>query len=121
MTKSVVALLVTAISLLGQNISGTWQGTLAPPDRPALRIVVKFTRAADESLKADFYSIDQTGQPFPASAATQQGSNVKLTIPSVGGVYEGKLAADGNSITGTFTQGAPLPLNLVKEIGRAHV
>ena len=32
----------------------------------------------------------------------------------IGGSYEGKLSGDGNSITGTWTQGAPLPLNLTR-------
>ena len=32
----------------------------------------------------------------------------------VGGKYEGKLSADGNSITGTWSQGSPLPLNFTK-------
>jgi len=42
------------------------------------------------------------------------GSTMKMTIPAIGGGYEGKLSADGNSIAGTFTQGAPLPLNLTR-------
>ena len=36
-----------------------------------------------------------------------------MSIPGIGGAYEGKLNADGTSITGTWTQGGgPLPLNL---------
>src|SRR5262249_2514240 len=81
-----------------------------------LRIVLKISRAADESLKATMYSIDQGGQPVNASTATQQGSALKLTISAIGGTYEGKLNADGDSITGTWSQGGGpgLPLNLVK-------
>ena len=33
---------------------------------------------------------------------------------ALGGGYEGRLTADGNSITGTWTQGAPAPLNLAR-------
>jgi len=43
-----------------------------------------------------------------------QGSTFKATIPAIGGGYEGKLSADGTTLNGTFTQGAPVPLNLVK-------
>jgi hypothetical protein len=103
-------------ALFAQNITGTWQGSLqSSPDRPPLRVVIKISRAADESLKAVLYSIDQGGMPISASAAAQQGSTVKIAVPAIGGSYEGKLSADGNSIAGTWTQvGPPLPLNLAR-------
>jgi uncharacterized protein (TIGR03435 family) len=43
-----------------------------------------------------------------------QGATFKATIPAISGSYEGKLSADGTTINGTFTQGAPVPLNFVK-------
>jgi uncharacterized protein (TIGR03435 family) len=106
-----VALLATAA--FAQSIDGTWQGTLQTPQRP-LRLVMKVTRAGDGSLKAVFYSIDQNGQGIPASSASLQGSAFKVAIPAIGGSYEGKLDADGATISGTMTQGSPLPLTLVK-------
>ena len=110
-TLAVTALLATAA--FAQNIAGTWQGTLQTPQR-TLRLVMKVTRADDESIKAMFYSIDQNGPGIAGSAASLQGTTFKATIPAIGGSYEGKLSADGTTINGTFTQGAPLPLNLVK-------
>lgn len=109
---ALAALSVTAV-LAQNNIAGTWQGTLQAPQRE-LRLVMKVTRADDESLKAMFYSIDQNGQGIPASGVTLQGSTFKATIPAIGGSFEGKLSADGTSLNGTFTQGGPLPLNMVK-------
>lgn len=105
-----------ATALFAQNITGTWQGTLQPPGgRPPIRLVIKIARNPDESLKATLYSIDQGGQAINASAASQQGSTVKLTIAAIGAEYEGKWAADGDNITGTFSQGgAPLSFNLVR-------
>ena len=77
--------------------------------------MVKISKADDGGMKALFYSIDQNGQPLPASAVTLQGSNVKIAIPAIAGDYEGKLGADGNSISGTWTQGpGPSPLNLTR-------
>jgi uncharacterized protein (TIGR03435 family) len=35
-----------------------------------------------------------------------------MTIPGIGGTYEGKLDSDGVNLTGTFTQGGPVPMNL---------
>ena len=110
-TLAVVALSATAA--FAQNVAGTWQGTLQTPQN-ALRLVMKVTRADNESLKAVFYSIDQNGQGFAGSAPTFQGSTFKVTIPAISGSYEGKLSADGTTLSGTFTQGAPLPLNFVK-------
>ena len=103
--------LLSAGSLLAQDLTGTWQGTLQGPRE--LRTVIKVTKADDgNGLKAVLYSIDQGGQGLPGTM-TLQGSTVKMSIPGIGGTYDGKLEADGNSITGNFSQGPrPIPLNL---------
>jgi len=111
--KALALSALLAVTAFGQNIVGTWQGTLTTPQRD-LRLVMKVTRADDESLKAVFYSIDQNGQGIPGNAVSLQGTAFKAAIPAIGGQYEGKLSADGNTITGTFTQGGPLPLILMK-------
>jgi uncharacterized protein (TIGR03435 family) len=104
----------TGGALFAQNISGSWQGSLQPPQGPALRIVVKITRADDESLKAVMYSIDQGAQPFTAGTVTLQSGTLKMAVPPLSGTYEGKLSPDGNSIAGTWNQGAPAPLNFAR-------
>jgi uncharacterized protein (TIGR03435 family) len=106
--------------LMAQDITGTWQGKLAVPQAPngELRVVFKITKADGGGLKATLYSIDQAGPGIAASAVTLQGSSVKITIPGIGGAYEGKLDSDAIAMTGTWTQGPkPLALNLahVKE------
>jgi uncharacterized protein (TIGR03435 family) len=68
----------------------------------------------DDKLKALLYSIDQPGPGIPANQIARDGSTVKMAVVAIGGNYEGKLSADGNSITGTWTQGGPVPLNLVR-------
>jgi uncharacterized protein (TIGR03435 family) len=120
MVKSLFRLIafaaVSGCALLAQGLTGSWQGSLAGPQgRPPLRIVVKVSRADDESLKAVLYSIDQGGQPIGASSVTQQGSTIKMAVSAIGGSYEGKLSSDGASITGTWTQGGPpAPLNFAR-------
>jgi uncharacterized protein (TIGR03435 family) len=104
---------VSAGALFAQNLNGSWQGTLPTPQRE-LRLVFKISRAADEKLQVVGYSIDQNGRGIPASVATFQGGTLKLTLPSIGGSFEGKLSSDGNSIAGTFTQANPTPLTLVR-------
>jgi len=100
---------------LAQDITGTWQGKLTVPQAPngELRVVFKITKADGGGLKAMLYSIDQPGPGLAASAVTLQGSSVKITIPGIGGTYEGKLDSDAIAMTGTWTQGPrPLALNL---------
>ena len=96
-----------------ENITGTWQGALKAPNGQQLRIVFKFS-VEDDKLKAVMYSIDQRSSAIPANTFTREGANIKLTIAAISGTYEGKISPDGKSITGTFTQGAPLPLTLEK-------
>src|ERR1700733_13443904 len=92
-------------ALQAQNITGNWQGTLqAGPQK--LRIVFKIALEND-NLKATLYSIDQASPPI-ATTITREGSTVKMSAPALNGNYEGKLSADGNSIAGTWTQGAAL-------------
>src|ERR1700722_4654726 len=98
-------------ALQAQNITGNWQGTLQAGQQK-LRIIFKIALEKD-SLKATLYSIDQPSPPI-AATIIRDGATVKVTVPSVNGNYEGKLSGDGNSIAGTWTQGAPLPLNLAR-------
>jgi uncharacterized protein (TIGR03435 family) len=99
-------------ALHAQNITGDWQGILKAGQQE-LRTVIKIS-LEDDKLKAVLYVIEQPGPGITASAITKDGSNIKMTVAAINGSYEGKLSADGNSITGTWTQGAPLPLNLTR-------
>ena len=96
-----------------KDIADTWQGTLhAGHD---LRTVLKITKADTGGYKAVFYSIDQTGQPFPVDSITLDGSTVKMTLKTIGGTFEGKLSSDGKTIDGSWSQGPnPLPLVLTR-------
>lgn len=99
--------------LLAQDLTGTWQGTLLAPNGKELRIVIKVSKADGSALKAVMYSIDQASPPITVNPVTLQGSTVKMTVSGVGGSYEGKLEADGDSITGNWKQGPePAALNL---------
>jgi uncharacterized protein (TIGR03435 family) len=119
MKKLLLSLVATAmlspLALLAQDITGTWQGTLDVGSGKSLRIVLKVSKAADGTLKAVNYSIDQGGQPIPVSTISLQGTAFNFAVSMIGGKYEGKLSADGSSIAGTWSQGPnPLPLNFVK-------
>ncbi len=93
-----------------KGIEDTWQGTLHAPQRD-LRTVMKISHAADGSLTGALYSIDQGGQSIKPSSISFQDGTLKFAVQGLDLTYEGKLSADGKSITGTVTQGEhPLPL-----------
>jgi uncharacterized protein (TIGR03435 family) len=107
---AIAALVLSATLASAQDISGVWQGTLSANGKD-LRIVFRITRA-DGAFRAVGYSIDQGSQAIPVSV-TQDGTTVRLAIVAIGGNYDGRLSADGASMTGTFTQGgAPTSLTL---------
>ena len=96
-----------------QGFEGTWQGTLHVGQD--LRIVTKISKADAGGYTAILYSIDQGGQPLPFDKVTVDGSSITMTLKLIGGKYEGKLSGDGNTISGTWTQGPnPLPLPLTR-------
>jgi hypothetical protein len=61
--------LFAAGSLFGQDVAGTWQGTLAPPGRPPLRIVFKLAKAADGKLRV---------RPSPSTRVPSRSSQYDL-------------------------------------------
>jgi uncharacterized protein (TIGR03435 family) len=96
-------------ALEAQGITGNWQGTLQAGQQK-VRIVFKIAQENDK-LKASLYLVDRPSAPI-ASTIIWDGSTLKMIIPAMNGKYEGKLGADGNSITGTLNQGAPMPMAL---------
>lgn len=101
-------------ALGAQDIAGDWQGTLKAGARER-RFIVYIEKADSGAWKASVADIDlrpDRGATIPADAVMLQGSVVKLTFASIRGSYEGKVGTDGTSITGTWTQARPLPLDL---------
>lgn len=87
------------------DIIGTWQGTLHAPGGHDLRTVLKITKDDKGALHAMFYSIDQSGQGIPTSSISFDKDILKYGIDFISFKYQGKMSADGNSISGTSTQG----------------
>jgi len=102
----------TALLVYAQDISGDWQGTLkAGPQE--LRTILQIAKSDSGAWRATMLSIDQSpdrGAGMPATSFSLDGSNIKFAIGQLRGSYDGKLGADGASISGTWTQGPPLPL-----------
>ena len=112
------ASLLFAAGAYAQNsadITGAWQGTLSA-GTIKLRVIVRIAKA-DSGWSGKFFSIDQSpdwGAGAPLESIDLKDRNFKFRIPAVNASYEGTLSADGTSISGTFTQGARLPLDFQK-------
>jgi uncharacterized protein (TIGR03435 family) len=96
------------------DISGQWQGTLEPPNNKTLRTIIVISKG-EKGLAARAYSIDRGAQGFNAQSVTRDGNSVKIDLSIIAVSFTGTLAADGNSITGTWTEGdKPLPFTLLR-------
>src|SRR6185436_6947222 len=106
--------LLTALAgaLLAQTLEGTWQGTLIPPNQnDGIRLAFKIDKNGN-AYQGTFYNLANSRQ-LNLGVITLQGNGVKIAIPGNGMNYEGRIEADGKSITGTLIQGTnPLPLTL---------
>ncbi len=92
-----------------KDIVGDWQGTLSAGGAE-LRLVLHLTKSADGALKATLDSVDQGANGIPVDSVSLKDSKLSLDVEAVHGTYEGKVAADGKTISGTWTQGSALPL-----------
>jgi uncharacterized protein (TIGR03435 family) len=108
----------TAPPAAATDIAGIWQGTLHIPKNDQypkidLRLVFKIEKTDAGALKAKWYSIDQGGQGVPMANITFQDGVLKFKSSIVERSYEGKMSADGKSITGTWMEGTePIVLPL---------
>jgi len=107
----IFATLIFAASLAqAQDIAGDWQGALNT-GMGELRLVLHITKAADGTLKAALDSVDQGANGILVNSISLKNSKLSLGIDAVHGTYEGTVAADGKTISGTWSQGAPLALD----------
>jgi uncharacterized protein len=104
--------LVLAFACLSnaQDIVGDWQGTLHA-GAAELHLVLHITKADSGALKATLDSVDQATNDIPVSSITLKDSKLSLSVDAVHGTYEGKVSSDGSTISGTWSQGQPLPLD----------
>lgn len=102
--------MLSASVLYSQDIAGDWQGAL-DVGAQKLRSILHVTKAENGGWSARFISVDQGDMGgIPINSLAVQGSNLKFTVAAVRGSYTGTISADGNSISGTWTQGRSLPL-----------
>ena len=101
-----------AAPAFAQTYDGDWAGALEAGGQ-TLHLVLHI-KTVNGAATAVIDSIDQ-GASIPASAVKTEGGELSVLFLSVGAEYVAKLSADGKNLSGTFTQGAALPLTLTKK------
>jgi len=87
------------------KLAGNWQGTLgAGEGGDGLRTVLKIA-GDDGKYHGALYSIDQGGQPIALSSVSLHGSEVSFAVKIISLAYKGTLNPDGDTISGSTTQG----------------
>jgi fermentation-respiration switch protein FrsA (DUF1100 family) len=97
------------------DIDGAWTGLL---DFGALKLHIVFhILNTEDGLTATADSPDQGAKGMPVTV-TRHGASLKLEMKGAAAVFDGKIAPDLKTISGTFVQGAnnlPLVLTPMKE------
>jgi len=95
-------------------VDGIWLGTLSVGSTSLrIQIQVKSDAAGHEFCSLD--SLDQGAMGIGCAKVVFAAPNFSFEVPDVHGSWAGKLSADGNTLTGTLTQGQPLPLNFTRQ------
>jgi serine-type D-Ala-D-Ala carboxypeptidase/endopeptidase len=92
-------------------VDGIWLGALKPGLR--IQLHIQSDRDGRESCTAD--SLDQGAMGLGCANVTLAGSDFSFEIPVVRGSWKGELSANGKTLTGTWNQGSPLPLNFERQ------
>jgi uncharacterized protein len=101
---------------LPSDIDGDWLGTL-DTGMGKLRVVLHIINTQD-GLTATMDSPDQNAKGIPVTSITRSGPSLKFGVKPVGGSYDGTIAADLGTFSGTWTQlgrSWPLQLQRVKQ------
>jgi len=101
------------------TLEGNWAGSLEAGDA-VLHLVLHVSKAEGGAFKATIDSLDQGVYGIEVTAFTQNESDVRFSVSSVGAQFEGKFSADHAGIQGTWSQGnVGLPLSFHRQAAGA--
>ncbi|MGH9487009.1 MAG: serine hydrolase, partial [Terriglobales bacterium] len=122
MTRYAAVMVVLAAAAWAQTgaakIAGAWHGTLGA-GAAHLEIVVHIRRNAGGGLEVTLDSPAQGVRGLQGRGAKLAGNHFSFAVPAVHGAYSGTVAGNRQSIHGTWSQGAPMTLNLTRGAGAA--
>jgi len=91
------------------SLAGDYSGTLS-----GMPVALHLVAAPDGTLSgtADNPAAHMTG--LPCTDFRMNGHSLSFSVPNVQGSWVGFISADGNSLTGTWSQGMAVPLNFAR-------
>jgi pimeloyl-ACP methyl ester carboxylesterase len=102
------------------GLDGTWEGAVEAPGGLKLRIVLRI-HTSDSGTIVLMDSPDQAATGIPIPVLAREGQKVSFEIPIARASYAGVLGPDGQTIEGTWTQGAAIPLDLSRTRASSQV
>jgi len=107
------------VTMRPTGVQGEWEGELAVGEA-RMKLVLHVSGERGGDLRARLDSPEQSVYGMEASAVSQAQGTVRFEIASVGASFEGKLGADGRSMTGEWKQaGQTFPLVFHRRSGNA--
>jgi len=104
----------TTLAQKPADVVGDWSGVLQPSGG-SLRLALHVSTDSAGKLSVTLDSLDQSAMGLKGSNVVLNGNGFSFDIPSVSGTYSGTLGSDGTSISGTWSQGVPLPLVFTRQ------
>ena len=96
-----------------KSLTGIWLGALHAGPKE-LRVQLHLDLAATPP-GCSLDSIDQGAKGIPCDEVAATATALSFAVPAVKGHFSGTVSADANTITGTWSQGAELPLVLTRQ------
>jgi hypothetical protein len=112
-----IAGILSIVSLSGAQppagVEGRWEGTL-DAGQVKLRLILDVEKPANGVRAGTLTSVDQGGVRIPVEQIELNGKLIRFDVKAVNGSFDGSMSEDKSRITGTWTQGVSLPLELVR-------
>ena len=111
---TLLVILLAGITLYGQDIVGTWEGSFDAGDQGTLRVVFHI-KATDDGYTSTADSPDQDAFDIATTSTTFKEKELVITIDDLDFIYTGKMS-DAKTIKGSFTQmGGYMEMDLIKK------
>lgn len=95
-------------------VDGIWLGEIKT-DADEIRVQIQVKSDTTGKEYCTFDSLDQDVSGLDCANVVFADSKFSFDIPAVKGTWTGSLSTDGKTLTGTWTQGKPLPLNFTRQ------
>lgn len=100
--------LSACLSMSAGEFAGCWKGEVA-----GLQVIFNIEEDAG-AFSAALDSPMQGAKDVPCGNVTVKGDSITIDMPLLSARFAGRMQSDGQSVTGTFTQGVSMPVTFVR-------